>query len=145
MKRRTKAQISRVMAAVKSTGTSPEVCLLKLLRRLGYPLRPHPDDVDGSPDFVFLSERVAVFLDGDFWHGRQWRLRGLSSLDQQFSRCRNRSYWIKKIGCNVKRDARVNRRLRSRGWSVVRIWESDLRRNPHGCLRRVERAIERRK
>src|SRR5205807_6919308 len=103
-KKRDAAVISRIMAAVHSQDTGPEIQLRRPLRILGRRLRSHPANVPGHPDFVFPRERVAVFVDGDFWHGRQWRLRGLSSLASQFSRSRNKSYWTRKITRNIERD-----------------------------------------
>lgn len=132
---------SRIMAAVRSQNTQPEIRFRRALRTLGRSMRLHPRDVPGRPDFVFQRERVAVFLDGDFWHGHQWRLRGLSSLSQQFRGSANRAYWVRKITRNVERDARTNRQLRQLGWRIVRVWESDLKTDPVRCLRRVKRAI----
>lgn len=136
------ALTSRIMAAVRSRGTKPEIRLQQALRALKRRFRLHPPDVPGSPDIVFPRERVAVFLDGDFWHGRQWRLRGLKSLASQFSRSPNRAYWIQKITRNVQRDRRTTRGLRRLGWHVVRLWESDLTKNADRCVRRVQRVLE---
>lgn len=82
-----------------------------------------------------------MFVDGDFWHGRQWRLRGLRSLQSQFRSTANRSYWVRKISGNIRRDARVTRQLRRMGWRVVRIWESELKFNIEGCIRRIARML----
>ena len=141
--KRTKAEISAVMQRVRSKGTAPEVRLGAALRSLKLHFSLHRSDLPGCPDFVFDSQQVVVFLDGDFWHGRQWKLRGLSSLSSQFKRCRNRSYWIEKIERNVSRDRFNSRRLRRLGWTVLRIWESDLRKRPEASLRRVIRALKR--
>jgi DNA mismatch endonuclease (patch repair protein) len=102
----------------------------------------HAAELPGQPDFVFPEERLAVFVDGDFWHGRQWSNRGLRSLADQFRRARNRRYWIAKIARNVSRDRRVRGQLNRRGWHVVRIWESDLREAPAKCLERIRRKLE---
>lgn len=140
--KRKPAVISRIMAAVHSRGTGPEIQLRKALRVLGRRFRSHPSNVPGHPDFVFPRERVAVFVDGDFWHGHQWRLRGLSSLASQFSRSKNRNYWTRKITRNVERDKQTNRELRRLGWQVVRLWESDLKKNLEKCVSRVQRVVE---
>lgn len=141
--KRTKAEVSAVMRRVRSKGTNPELQLGTALRKLKLPFSIHRSDLPGCPDFVFDRQRVAVFLDGDFWHGRQWKLRGLSSMSSQFKRCRNRDYWIGKIEGNVSRDKSNSRRLRHLGWSVLRIWESDLRKKPEMSINRVIRALER--
>jgi len=130
------------MASVRAKDTKPEVALREALRVAGLSFLAHPTDLPGHPDLVFLRERVAVFVDGDFWHGRQWRLRGHRSLAKQFAGSPNRTYWIKKITRNVERDALTTRTLRRLGWRVVRVWESDLKANPQRCVRRVCRAIQ---
>lgn len=143
-KERDRALVSRIMSSVRSRDTKPELWLRAALRAAGLRFSLYPDNLPGRPDFVFLRERVVVFVDGDFWHGHQWQLRGLTSLSSQFRGSPNRAYWIRKITRNVERDAKVTRALRRRGWSVVRIWESDLKRNPEGSVRRVHRALEKR-
>lgn len=134
--------ISRIMSRVRSRDTQPELWLRRALRTEGVRFRVYAKNLPGHPDFVFLRERLVLFLDGDFWHGRQWRLRGLPSLTHQFSRSPNRTYWVRKITRNLERDAEVTRTLRRLGWRVVRIWESDLKTHPARCLRRVHRALE---
>jgi DNA mismatch endonuclease, patch repair protein len=103
----------------------------------------HRSDLPGCPDFAFDRQRVLIFVDGDFWHGRQWKLRGLPNLASQFERCRNRKYWVEKIERNISRDRSNSRRLRRLGWAVLRVWESDLRKRPEVSLSRVVRALER--
>lgn len=142
--RRDRALVSRIMAAVRSTDTEPERLLAFAFKRAGLRCRRYADDVRGRPDFVFAAERVVVFVDGDFWHGRQWRQRRLPSLDHQFARSANRKYWIQKITRNVRRDTAVSRALRRQGWCVVRLWESDVRANLDRCITRVCRALVRR-
>ncbi len=142
--RRDRALVSRIMAAVRSTDTEPERVLALALKRAGLRYRRHVGDLRGRPDFVFVAERVVVFVDGDFWHGRQWKRRRLPSLDRQFARSANRTYWVEKITRNVRRDAAVSRALRRQGWCVVRLWESDLRGNLDRCVARVCRALTRR-
>lgn len=134
--------VSRVMARVKSQDTQPEIQLRRILHGLGYRFRLHRSDITGKPDLVFVRQRVAVFVDGDFWHGRQWKTRGFKSLSEQLRTVNNRAYWIKKISGNIARDGRVNRHLSRGGWVVVRIWEGRLKNAPLSCARRVVRALE---
>src|SRR5947209_1053612 len=117
---RTKTEVSAIMRRVRSKGTTPELRLRKALRRLKFRFSSHRADLAGCPDFVFERRRVAIFVDGDFWHGRQWKLRGLPDLASQFERCRNRDYWLKKIQRNISRDRSNSRRLRRLGWTVLR-------------------------
>ena len=139
--RRDPTLVSRIMSSVRSKNTEPELVLKRYLRRLGKRFQCQPVGMPGRPDFAFPIHRVAVFVDGDFWHGRQWRLRGFRTLSVQFSSLRNRKYWVRKITSNMKRDARSTRQLRRLGWKVVRVWEHDLKSNPRRCVRRILRAL----
>lgn len=134
---------SRIMARVKSKGTGPEMQLLITLRALKRQIVLQSPDLPGKPDFIFPRERVAVFVDGDFWHGRQWKTRGLRSLASQFSHSKNRTYWIEKISRNIRRDRRVSRQLWKLRWHVIRLWESDLKIKPSWCVQRIKRILER--
>jgi DNA mismatch endonuclease (patch repair protein) len=89
----------------------------------------------GKPDFIFATAKLAVFVDGCFWHGHP----NLGRLPAA-----NRSYWSKKIARNKARDKRVNRSLRNQGWRVIRIWESDLDKNSSCCIRRIKHALKKR-
>jgi len=121
---------SRTMAAVKSTGNrSTERVLRAHLVRAGFRgWRLHAKDVAGCPDFVFDEARVAVFVDGCFWHGCPSCHRPPSS---------NQEYWTKKVARNKARDRRNSRLLRKDGWTVLRIWEHALRANPRAVVRKI--------
>ncbi len=127
--RRDKAVVSKTMSAVKGADTAPEILLRKTLWRLGLRYRLHVKNLPGKPDIVFAKSKVAVFVDGDFWHGRQWRLRGYKTLESQFDGVSNKPYWVEKIKRNMARDRKVNAELRKLGWRVVRIWESEMRKD----------------
>jgi len=89
-------------------------------------------DLPGKPDFIFRSKKVAIFVDGDFWHGWQYpKLR---------EKLRN-EYWIKKIENNRKRDRKNHSALRKKGWKVVRIWEHQLKNQPNDVLTRIIQAL----
>jgi DNA mismatch endonuclease (patch repair protein) len=85
-----------------------------------------------------------VFVDGDFWHGNQWRLRGLDSLEQQFLDSPNAAYWVSKIRANIARDTRATTRLNADGWRVIRIWESQLRKEFDRCVTLIEQEVRER-
>lgn len=93
-------------------------------------------DLPGKPDIVFPKQRVAVFVDGDFWHGGQWVRRGLRCLEEQFERSQSdrRAYWLQKIRSNMARDAKATAELSARGWRVLRFWASDVHRCLEGCV-----------
>jgi DNA mismatch endonuclease, patch repair protein len=106
------------MAAVKSNGnTSTELKLIAIFRRLRIAGWRRRQKLIGQPDFVFRRERIALFVDGCFWHGCRKHLR----LPET-----NRSYWLKKISANVQRDVKTTRLLRQQGWITLRLWEHDL-------------------
>lgn len=121
---------SRTMAAVKSTGNrSTERVLRARLVRAGFRgWRMHAKDVAGCPDFVFDAARLAVFVDGCFWHGCPSCRRAPNS---------NQEYWTKKVERNRKRDRRNTRELRGEGWTVLRVWECKLRADPAAVLRKI--------
>jgi DNA mismatch endonuclease, patch repair protein len=128
---------SRIMAAVKGRDTVPEILLRSELHRRGlrYRLR---SKLPGKPDLVFSRARVAVFVDGDMWHGHGWRERGFSSMEEQFANHRNPDFWVAKIRRNVARDQEVGRQLKALGWTVVRVLESEVRRDVRSAADRVQ-------
>lgn len=142
LKRRPRDIVRKAMKAVKSKNTIPEISLRKALWVRGFRYRLHKKSLPGKPDLVFASRRVALFIDGDYWHGRQWKERGFDSLEAQMSRVNNPEYWIKKIRGNMERDKRVNRDLRNLGWTVIRVWESDLKKNPERVIKKITRKLE---
>jgi DNA mismatch endonuclease (patch repair protein) len=87
----------------------------------------------GRPDFVFRSQRVAIFIDGCFWHGCPKHAN---------MPVNNREFWFRKLSGNKRRDKLVNRTLKQRGWSVIRIWEHDLGRTSNRSLDRIRRLIQ---
>lgn len=116
-----KTERSAIMAAVRGTGNqSTELRMVRLFRHLGMTGWRRGYPVMGRPDFVFPHRRIVVFVDGCFWHGCPVHCRRPSS---------NQTYWNAKIARNRKRDQTVRRRLKGRGWSVLNVWEHELRRD----------------
>ncbi|MFD7403013.1 very short patch repair endonuclease [Streptomyces sp. NPDC059866] len=122
------AVTSRIMAAVPSRNTRPEVALRRALWRRGLRYRVRTT-LPGKPDITFPGARLAVFVDGDFWHGNAWRIRGLPSFEAQFDRMNNPDFWRAKLRRNMTRDAEVNSALAQAGWTVYRVFESRLKRD----------------
>jgi len=131
---RSDQDISAIMRKVRSGDTTPEVAFRKALWARGFRYKVSPRDLPGKPDVVMPSRKIAVFIDGDFWHGNQWRRRKRASLEDQFTRTRSRDYWLAKIRRNMQRDCEATAALLSDGWTVLRFWESDIRRDVEGCV-----------
>lgn len=131
---------SRIMSAIPNRNTKPELLLRRELHRRGLRYRLHRR-MPGRPDLVFPGPRVAVFVDGDFWHGNTWRVRGASNFDAYFEARANGDFWRAKIRANMARDETVNETLAADGWTVVRIWESELVSNLDQVVERVEHAV----
>lgn len=121
------------MAAVKNRNTGPELELRKALYARGLRgWRCNYKRASGRPDIAWPARRVAVFVDGAFWHGHPSRHKPGRSGD----------YWDRKIEQNVARDRRVNRELGDSGWSVLRIWDFEIRKDLEGVVTRVVNALE---
>ena len=129
------------MAAVKSRDTKPEIALRRALHGRGLRFRVHPRDVPGQPDVVNRRRKIAVFIDGDFWHGNPatWERRGMASMDELFPPDK-REFWTAKLRRNAERDREVSERLTADGWRVIRVWESEVRRDLEGAAVRVAQA-----
>ena len=129
----TKPQRSALMSAIKGKGNKDtELALVKLFRCHGITGWRRGQDVFGRPDFLFRRNRLALFVDGCFWHGCPRCYRRPKS---------NRKFWDNKIARNRERDRRVSRELRKLGWRVIRIWEHDLAKRGGACIRRIQRVI----
>jgi DNA mismatch endonuclease, patch repair protein len=117
----------RIMSAIKNKNTQPEILLRKALWHKGLRYRVNCLNLIGKPDIVFNRARITVFIDGDYWHGHNWKIRGYRDLDDELSHYK--SFWVEKIKRNIQRDREVNESLRKEGWTVLRIWESDIRKD----------------
>lgn len=127
---------SRIKRRNRKTGTKAERALGAALWHLGLRYRLSYRGLPGKPDLVFTRHRVAVFVDGDFWHGREWETRRERLISGN-----NGAYWVSKIAYNRERDERNNMRLAELGWRVVRIWESDVLKDPETAADQVARII----
>ncbi|MBI2176650.1 very short patch repair endonuclease [Candidatus Woesearchaeota archaeon] len=128
----TQKQRSYIMSRIKAANTAPELFLRKLLRSKGIRYRLHYKLI-GKPDVVVASKKLAIFIDGCFWHGCRKCLR----LPRT-----NKPYWIAKIKRNVNRAKIVNKKLKSEGWKVMRIWEHELKQSATPSVKKVEKFFE---
>jgi DNA mismatch endonuclease (patch repair protein) len=111
---------SDLMSRIRSKNTKPELLVFRYLRKRGIYFQRHYSRVIGNPDIALPRKRIAIFIDGDFWHGRQ--------LDRVIRKHGPDSTWATRLSRNVERDLAVRLELEDSGWRVLRVWESDLMR-----------------
>lgn len=126
----TKKQRSYNMSRIRSKNTGPEKLLFNLLSNHKISYRKH-GKLPGKPDAVLIRQKLAVFVDGEFWHGKD------------FEKWKNKlqPFWHEKISVNRARDRKVDRLLRKQGWHILHFWESDLKKRPDACFLRIKRYI----
>ncbi len=123
------------MQAIKSTATKDEVRLAKALWKLGFRYRKNNKKIFGKPDLTFASYKIAIFIDSEFFHGKNWET-------QQLRIKSNREYWIPKIERNMKRDIEVNEYLLSNNWKVLRFWSKEIQKELESCIEKIRQEIE---
>lgn len=126
----TTKQRSDLMRKIRSRDTKPETKLRKELWNLGYRYRKNLKGLPGCPDLVYPKKKLAIFIDGEFWHGYRWEEKKLKIKS-------NRDFWIPKIERNMQRDNENNQTLTEDGWFVMRFWEHEIRKDLNGCLNKV--------
>lgn len=138
MDKLTPEQRKKCMQSNKSTGTKPELVLAKAMRALGLRYRKNSGSIFGKPDFSFKKYKVAVFVDGEFWHGKDWEQRKAEIKG-------NREFWIAKIERNIRRDMEVTGRLKAEGWTVLRFWSNDVVKDTISCAEKVKEIVQARR
>jgi DNA mismatch endonuclease, patch repair protein len=131
----TKEQRSKNMRAIKSTGTKAEIMLAKALWHRGYRYRKNDKTVFGKPDLTFKKKKVAIFVDSEFFHGKDWDTEKLRIKS-------NQDFWFKKIERNMKRDVEVNNYLLNNGWTILRFWSKEIKKNLDCCIDKIIYQIE---
>jgi len=122
------------MQAIRSTDTKAEITLTKALWAKGYRYRKHNKSVFGKPDLTFKGLRIAVFVDGEYFHGKDWE-------NQKYRIKTNREFWWKKIEGNMRRDLLVINKLESDGWIVLRFWDKEILKNVSNCINQIEDVV----
>lgn len=122
------------MSLIKGKDTKEEVLLAKALWQKGLRYRKNNKNVFGKPDITFRSYKIAIFVDGEFFHGYNWEERKTKIYT-------NRDYWIPKIERNMQRDKDVNRHLLSNGWKVIRFWSSFVKKSLPDCVNIIEQEL----
>lgn len=123
------------MSQVKNKGTDIEAMIGQELSKRGLVFETNADDLPGKPDIVFREKKIAVFCDGEFWHGFDWK-RAKEEIKT------NREFWIEKIEKNINRDTQVNQELQSLGWEVLRFWSKEIKHDVKGCVDQIEELIK---
>ena len=123
------------MQAIKSTNTKMEVRLAKELWKRGYRFRRNSKSIFGKPDFSLKKYKLAVFIDGDYFHGKDWE-------EKKYRIKTNREFWWKKIERNRERDKEVNKKLKEQGWVVLRFWESEVKNDIDLCILKIEEGMQ---
>ena len=130
----TSIQRSKIMRAIRSTNTKDEVRLAKALWHLGYRYRKNNRKIFGTPDLTFKKLKIAIFVDSEFFHGKDWETK-----KNRFKS--NQEFWQKKIERNMQRDIEVNNYLMEQGWTVIRFWSAEIKNNLEDCIAKIQTEI----
>ena len=135
MDRHTPEQRRKNMQAVKNKDSQLELLLRKELWKRGLRYQKNRTDMFGKPDIVFKGKKVAVFCDSEFWHGYNWEERKKDFKSHQ-------EFWIPKIERNMERDIEVTNILESEGWTVLRFWGKEIKKETEKCANIIEKAVQ---
>ncbi|MBE6892926.1 MAG: very short patch repair endonuclease [Ruminococcaceae bacterium] len=138
MDRHTPEQRRKNMQAIKNRDSKIELMLRKELWQRGLRYRKNVNKIYGKPDIAFLGKKIAVFCDGEFWHGFNWEERKNDLKSHQ-------DFWVAKIERNMRRDKKVTEKLESEGWIVIRFWGNDIKNRLSYCGDIIQNAFESRK
>ena len=132
----TEEQRRKNMQRIKGKDTTIEVMLRKAMWERGYRYRKNYDVLPGKPDIAITKYKIAIFCDGEFFHGKDWEV-----LKPRLEKGRNSGYWVKKISRNRERDDRINKQLLYLGWTVIRFWGEDIKKHTDECIQVIEETI----
>ena len=124
------------MSRIKGKDTSIELTLRRALWNRGYRYRKNCKDLPGRPDIALTKYKIAIFCDGEFFHGRDWEV-----LKPRLEKGKNPDYWIPKIERNMERDREKDKELLFKGWTVIHFWGKDILKNTEECIRVIEETI----
>ena len=136
MDRLTPEQRSKNMKSIRSKDTGIEKLLRRALWKQGIRYRKNYKELPGKPDIVITKYKIAVFCDSEFWHGKDWE-----GLKERLEKGKRGDYWIKKITRNRERDEETNKKLLYLGWTVMRFWGEDIRKNTNMCIQAIKEVI----
>jgi DNA mismatch endonuclease (patch repair protein) len=121
---------SRIMSKIRGKNTKPELAFRKALYAAGYRYRIDYKKLIGKPDIVLKKYRTVIFIDGEYWHGRNWEERKPKIKT-------NREFWVAKFERNIQRDKEVNAELKRLGYTVFRFWETEVKKELESCIEKV--------
>lgn len=132
----TPEQRRKNMLHIKANDTRIEVLLRKALWQKGFRYRKNYKELPGTPDIVLTQYKIAIFCDGEFFHGKDWEV-----LKPRLEKSNNSEFWISKISKNREHDDVVNKKLLFMGWTVIRFWGNDIKKNTDECVKVIEETI----
>lgn len=132
----TPEQRRKSMRGNRSKDTSIEILLRKSLWHKGYRYRKNYKKLPGSPDIALTRQKVAVFCDSEFWHGKDWE-----DKKQRLQKGNNPDFWINKIESNMQRDHENDQKLTALGWTVIHFWGEEIKKSPDECVQVIEETI----
>lgn len=136
MDKLTPEQRKKNMRSIKGKDTSIEMILRKALWKKGYHYRKNYKNLPGTPDIALTKYKIAIFCDGEFFHGKDWEV-----LKPRLEKSNNSEYWINKISRNREHDDEVNKQLLFLGWTVIRFWGNEIKKNIDECIKVVEETV----
>ena len=137
MDNRTVEQRKLNMQHIKQKDTGIEITLRKALWAAGYRYRKNYTKLPGKPDIVFTKQRVCIFCDSEFWHGKDWDVNR-----DRMAKANNADFWIKKIERTIERDRENTQKLQEMGWVVLRFWGKEIQKNVDKCVLEIQKAID---
>jgi len=135
MDKHTPEQRRKNMQAIKNKDSQIELLLRKELWKRGLRYQKNRTDIFGKPDIVFKGKKIAIFCDSEFWHGYNWEERKKDFKSHQ-------EFWIPKIERNMERDIEVTKKLESEGWTVLRFWGNEIKKETEKCANIIEKAVQ---
>ena len=143
---KTEQERSKNMSAIRGKDTKPELLLRKTLWKKGYRYRKNYRKLPGKPDIVLTKYHICIFVDSEFFHGKdfdsEYHSTKYSSLKEQLEHSNHSEFWLTKIQNNMKHDREVEAELNGLGWTVLRFWSKDVLKNTNDCVRVIQEAID---
>jgi DNA mismatch endonuclease (patch repair protein) len=137
----TPEQRSKCMSHIRSSDTKPEVFFRKSLWKWGIRYRKNVNKLFGKPDIAIKKYKLVIFIDGDFWHGNDWKERHFSSQEELL--VSYSEFWQKKIRRNIERDKEVNKYYQTNDWTILRFWATDIKNDLNSCIIKTIETINR--